>query len=122
MLIHHVTSQFSSFDISCSSQDTSRTRSIFLIQDENSEFQRIEFDADQVDLAPEKQPTCYAKVKIGQTDLMIRYPIDGVIENTPIKILPKVENQIWFGSEEDQNTEVLTIWFWTKFVNTAVKA
>ena len=53
---------------------------------------------------------------------MIRYPIDGMIENTPIKILPKVENQIWFGSEEDQNTEMLAIWFWTKFVNTAVKA
>ena len=93
-----------------------------LIQDENSEFQRIEVDADQVELSPDKQPTCYAKITIGKTDLMIRYPIDGLIDSKPVKILPKVENQIWFGSEEDQNTDVLTTWFWTKFLNTSVKA
>ena len=53
---------------------------------------------------------------------MVRYPIDGTDpDNQPVKIMPKVERQIWFGSECDTNEDKIGIWFWTKILNTAVK-
>ena len=53
---------------------------------------------------------------------MVRYPIDGTDQNNqPVKILPKVERQIWFGSECDTNEDKIGIWFWTKIMNTAIK-
>ena len=42
-------------------------------------------------------------------------------ENTMTKIIPKVEYQIWFGSEQDSQEETLNLWFWNKFMKTAVK-
>ena len=54
--------------------------------------------------------------------MMVRYPVDGMDQNNQVvKILPKVENQIWFGSEEDSNDEKIERWFWTKIMNTRVR-
>ena len=89
---------------------------------ETGDFGRLPHEAGDFDQMPAGQPTCYSIIEVGSEKILVRFPADGISEDSKIsKILPKLEYQIWYGGEVMTNAELVTEWIWSKFFNVSVR-
>ena len=103
---------------------TDRAEELFGAENEQNDFGRLTGDNRLEEELPTGQPTGYSIVQIGSERVLVRHPLDGYRKldgnNVPMKIIPKLEYQIWFGGEVLNADEYLTEWLWSKFFRVAI--
>ena len=103
---------------------TDRAEELFGAENEQNDFGRLTGDNRLEEELPTGQPTGYSIVQIGSERVLVRHPVDGYRKldgnNVPMKIIPKLEYQIWFGGEVLNADEYLTEWLWSKFFRVAI--
>lgn len=66
------------------------------IEPKNPENLNIDIDMNEMEPVCKTQSTVYSKVKLGNITSMIRAPVDGInSDKNLVKVLPKVQWQIW---------------------------
>ena len=103
---------------------TDRADQLFSAENEQNDFGRLTVENRLEQELPTGQPTCYSIVQIGSERVLVRHPVDGYQKmdgkDVPMKIIPKLEYQIWFGGEIFLPNERLTEWLWSKFFRVAI--